>query len=326
MTRNRLAAAVTTFAALTTLQIATPAAAQEFPDRTVRIVVPFPAGGTADTLPRLVAEKLRDRYAKGVIVENKPGAGGNIGAEFVYRADPDGHTLLASPPGPIAINHNLYSKLPFDPEKWQVLTVLGSVPNVLAVRTQFPAQNLAEFLAFARANPGKVTYASQGNGSTSHLTANLFQSAAKLKMLHVPYKGTAPALADLTAGHVDIFFDNLASSLPLHRAGKIRILAVADERRAPGIAEVPTFTEAGLADVQAVTWFALVAPPDTPDAVRRELSKSVGEVLANAEIRRRFAELGVDPIGKPIAESAQFIRAETEKWRRVIRDSGVRLD
>ena len=204
------------------------------------MVVPFPAGGTADLLPRILSEKLRAHFPAGVIVENKAGAGGNIGAEMVARSDPDGHTLLVSPPGPIAINRSLYTKLTYDANQWVPVTVLAAVPNVLAVSNQLPVKNVAEFIAYLKANPGKVTYASQGNGSTSHLTASLFQSLTGTQMVHIPYKGTAPALTDLAGGQVDAFFDNLGSSGPLYKAGKIRILAVADSKRAPIIQEVPT--------------------------------------------------------------------------------------
>ena len=211
--------------------------AADFPSKPIRLIVPFPAGGTADVLPRMLSEKMRQRFPAGVIVENKPGAGGNIGADIVAKSEPDGHTLLVSPPGPIAINQSLYPKLPYDASKWVPVTVLAAVPNVLAVSNQLPVKNLQEFIAYLKANPGKVSYASQGNGSTSHLTANLFQTLTGTQMTHIPYKGTAPALTDLAGGQVDAFFDNLGSSGPLHKAGKIRIFAVADSKRAPTIKE-----------------------------------------------------------------------------------------
>ena len=183
--------------------------AADFPSRSIRLIVPFPAGGTADVLPRILSDKLRKRFPDGVVVENKVGAGGNIGAEFVAKSDPDGHTLLVSPPGPIAINQSLYPKLSYDATKWIPVTVLAAVPNVLAVSNKLPVNSVQELIAYVKANPGKVSYASQGNGSTSHLTANLFQSLTGTQMLHIPYKGTAPALADLAGGQVDVFFDNL---------------------------------------------------------------------------------------------------------------------
>ena len=183
----------------------------DFPNKPIRVIVPFPVGGTADILPRLLADKMRTRFPQGLVVENRTGAGGNIGADFVAKADPDGYTLLASPPGPLAINASLYPKLPYDSTRFVPVTVMAAVPNVLAISNKLPVKNVPEFLAYLRANPGKVTYASQGNGSTSHLTANLFQSLTGTQMIHVPYKGTAPALTDLTGGQVDVFFDNLGA-------------------------------------------------------------------------------------------------------------------
>ena len=206
-------------------------ACAEQPSSSVRLVVPFPAGGTADVLPRILTEKVRAAYPAGIVVENKAGAGGNIGAEFVARSAADGTTFLVSPPGPIAINHHLYKSLPFDPTKWEPITVLATVPNVLAVSTRLPVKTVEEFVAYLKANPGKVSYASQGNGSTSHLTAAMFMQLTGTEMVHVPYKGTSPALVDLVGGNVDVFFDNISSSAQFHTGGKLKILAVADEKR-----------------------------------------------------------------------------------------------
>ena len=232
----------TVVGAALTLAFAARAPAQ--PAQALRLVVPFPAGGTADALPRIVVEKLRPSYPGSVIVDNRTGAGGNIGADAVFRAEPDGATLLASPPGPIAINQSLYPKLSYDPAKWVPVTVLATVPNVLVVSPNVPAKSVSELVAWLKARAGQGTYASQGNGSTSHLTAYLFQSLTGTEMVHVPYRGTAPALVDIMGGQVNIFFDNLSSSLGYHRAGKLRILAVADEQRSPALPDVPTFAEA----------------------------------------------------------------------------------
>lgn len=296
------------------------------PARSLRLVVPFSAGGTADVLPRLVAEKLRPLYGGGVVVDNKPGAGGNIGAELVYRAEPDGQTLLVSPPGPIAVNHNLYRKLPFDPTRWVPVTVLATAPNILAVRNGLPVQNLAEFIAYLKANPGKVSVATQGGGSTSHLTASLFMQLTGTDMNVVPYKGTAPALVDLIGGSVDVFFDNISSSATYHQSGKLRILAVADEQRSRILPEVPTFAEQKLPAMQAVTFFSVVAPPGTPAAVAQAVQKQFAEALAAPDIRQRFAEQGAEPRGWSTEQTAQFIRGETEKWNKVIRTANVSLD
>ena len=292
----------------------------------LKIIVPYPAGGTADILPRVVAEKLRAQFPAGVLIDNRTGAGGNIGAEAVFRAEPDGNTLLASPPGPIAINHHLYRKMAFDPSKWEPVTVLATVPNVLVVNPRLPVKTVQEFIAYAKANPGKVTYGSQGNGTTSHLTASLFMQLTGTEMVHVPYKGTAPALVDLVGGQIDVFFDNISSSLPFHQAGKLRILGVADEQRSAALPEVPTFAEQGLPSMNAVTWFAVVAPPGTPAAKVAALQKSFAGALTQPEVRQKFAEQGAEPRGWDPARTGQFIRAESAKWDRVIRSANVRLD
>ena len=223
-----------------------PAAQEGYPNRPVRMIVPFPAGGTADVLARIVAEKLAEQWRQPVIIDNRAGAGGNIGAEAVASSPPDGYMLLASPPGPIAINDNLYKKLAFQPSKFEPVIVLGTVPNVLLVKPAFPAKTAAELIDYVKANPGKVSFASQGNGSTSHLSAMLFQKLTGTEMVHVPYRGTAPALQDIMGNHIDLFFDNLGSSLNLHNAGNLRILALGSPQRVPSLPDIPTLAEAGV--------------------------------------------------------------------------------
>ena len=296
------------------------------PTKVVRLVVPFPAGGTADALPRIVAEKLRAAYPAGIIIENTTGAGGNIGADFVARADPDGTTFLVAPPGPIAINHHLYKSLPFDPTKWVPVTVLATVPNVLDVSNKLPVKDVAEFIAYLKANPGKVSYASQGNGSTSHLTAHLFMALTQTSMAHIPYKGTAPALVDLMGSQVDVFFDNIGSSAVQHEAGKLRVLAVADEQRSPALPKVPTFAEAGLPGMVAVTWFAGVAPPGTPTATVAMLHKLFADALADPEVQRRFSEQGAVPRGWAPERTGQFFKTEREKWSQVVKSANVKVE
>ena len=220
------------------------ARAQEWPAKPVRIIVPFPAGGSADLLPRAVAEKLAAKWGQPVIVDNRPGAAGNIGADAVFRADPDGYTLMSSPPPPLVINKLLYPKLTYDPDQFVPVSVIGAIPNVLLVHPQVGANTVAELIAIAKANPGKLNYASQGNGTTSHLTAELFKTmAGGLQITHIPYKGTAPALTDLLAGQVDMMCDNLGVSLPHVRSGKLKALAVASKRRFPGLPNVPALAE-----------------------------------------------------------------------------------
>ncbi len=296
------------------------------PARPLKLIVPFPAGGTADILPRILAEKVRAAYPAGVIVDNRAGAGGNIGADFVARADPDGTTFLVSPPGPIAINNHLYKSIPYDPAKWVPITVIATVPNVLNVRKDFPAKNVAEFIAYLKANPGKVTYASQGNGSTSHLTASLFMEQTGTRMIHVPYKGTAPALVDLVGGSVDVFFDNIASSVPFHKDGKTHILAVADQKRSPLLPQVPTFIEAKLPDMVAVTFFTMVAPPGTPKDVAAYAHKAFAAALQSPDVKEKFAEQGATPGGWSPEQTASFVRTESARWGRVISTAKVTVE
>src|SRR5581483_7532807 len=239
--------------------------ASNYPSQNIKIIVPFPAGGTADTLPRIVGERLRQKWGQAVIIENRSGAGGNIGADAVAGSAPDGYTLLASPPGPIAINETLYKKLSFRPADLLPITVLGSAPNVLDVRPDFPAKTVKELIDYARTNPDTVTFPSQVNGTTSHITAILFEKLTGTRMVHVPYRGTSPALQDIMGNTVDIFFDNIGSSMSLHLGGKLRILGVCGPDRAPSLPDVPTVRQSGVPDFTSVTWFALMAPKGTPD-------------------------------------------------------------
>ena len=300
--------------------------ATNYPSQTIKIIVPFPAGGTADTLPRIVAEKLRQKWNQSVIIENRSGAGGNIGAEVVASSPPDGYTLLASPPGPIAINEMLYKKLSFRPSELKPITVLGTAPNVLDVRPDFPAKTVQALVDYAKANPGKVSFASQGNGSTSHLTAILFEKLTGTKMVHIPYRGTSPALQDIIGNTVDLFFDNLGSSMSLHLGGKLRILGVCDAERASSLPDVPTVREAGVPDFASVTWFALVAPKGTPDAILAKLNSAVTEILREPDIQAQFLKLGVQPAPMDIPATARFLDEERARWGDIIRSAGVTLE
>ncbi|MBW8904889.1 MAG: tripartite tricarboxylate transporter substrate binding protein [Betaproteobacteria bacterium] len=301
-------------------------AAQEWPAKAVRIIVPFPAGGSADLLPRAVAEKLTERWGQPVIVDNRPGAAGNIGAEAVFRADADGYTLMSSPPPPLVINKLLYPKLAYDPDEFVPISVIGAIPNVLLVHPKVPAASVAELIAYARANPGKLNYASQGNGTTSHLTAELFKAmAGGLQITHIPYKGSAPALTDLLGGQVDMMCDNLGVSLPHVRAGKLKALAVASRKRFPGLPEVPALAET-LPGFEAVAWFGIVAPPKTSPAIADKVALGVQEALKLADVRKRLADLSAEPLGYSPAETARFMRQEVERWSAVIRTAGVKLE
>ncbi len=313
-------------AGLSAVLFAAPALAQTgFPNKVVRVVVPFPAGGSADVLARIVGEKLSGKWGQPVVVENRVGAGGNIGAEAVYRADPDGYTILSSPPGPLSINHNLYKQLAFDPARFVPITVLAIVPNVISVKTELPVNSVKELIAYAKANPGKVVYASQGNGSTSHLSAQMFSTMADVQLVHVPYKGEGPALVDIVAGRVDMFIGNIAAGLRFHQAGKVKFLAVAGNRRSPAAPEVPTAAEAGLPGFIASAWFAFVAPPGTPNAIAQQINAATVEVLRMPDVQKRFLEQGAEPVGNTTAEMAAFVKEEMARWQNVIKTANVTL-
>src|SRR5947207_1057199 len=306
--------------------LATAVHAQEWPSKPVRIVEPFPAGGSADLMPRIVAEKLAEKWGQPVIVDNRPGAAGNIGADAVFRADADGYTLLSSPPPPLVINKLLYPKLTYDPAQFVPVSVIGAIPNVLLVHPQVGADSVAELIGIARANPGKLNYASQGSGTTSHLTAELFKTmAGGLQITHIPYKGTAPALTDLLAGQVDMMCDNLGVSLPHVRSGKLKALAVASKRRFPGLPNVPALAET-LPGFESVAWFGIVAPPKTSAAIAERVATGVQEALKLPDVQKRLADLSAEPMGLGPGETAVFIRQEVERWGAVIRTAGVKPD
>lgn len=303
-----------------------PVAQNAYPVRMVRIVVPFPAGGTADALPRIVGEKLGQKWNQPVVIENRAGAGGNIGSDVVANARADGYVLLASPPGPIAINEHLYKSLSFRSSSFRLITLLGAVPNVLVVRPSLPARTVPELIELAKANPGKITFASQGNGSTSHLSAVLFQKLTGVQLVHVPYRGTAPALQDLMGDHVDLFFDNLASSLSLHAAGTVRILAVGSADRVSTLPDMPTIAEKGPDGFESVTWFVLAAPSGLSDEIALRLHGDVSEVLRQSEVREQLMRLGVQPGGGTPAATEEFVASERARWRGVIESARIKLE
>jgi tripartite-type tricarboxylate transporter receptor subunit TctC len=310
--------------------IAFAAHAQEWPARTVRIIVPFPPGGSADLMPRIVAEKLAEPWGQPVIVENRPGAAGNIGAEAVFRAEPDGYTLLSAPPPPLVINRLLYQNLSYDSTQFVPITVIGAIPNVLLVHPKVGVDTVADFIALVKKNPGKLNYASQGGGTTSHLTAELFKAMAggsegTLSITHVPYKGTAPALADLLGGQVEMMCDNLGVSLPHVRSGKLKALAVASSRRVRFLPEVPALAET-LPGFEAVAWFGIVAPPKTPAAIADKVASAVIEALKSPDVQKRLSDLSAEPMGLTPSETAAYMKRETERWGAVIRSAGVKLE
>jgi tripartite-type tricarboxylate transporter receptor subunit TctC len=298
-------------------------AAASFPNKPIKIIVCVPAGGGVDTVTRIVAEGLHQRLGQPVIVENRAGAAGNIGAEFVFGSDPDGYTLLAAQPAPLTVNPLLYKKMNFDPAQFEPVAIMTSIANVLLVRPDFPAKTAKEFIDYVKDNPGKINYASQGIGTTSHLTAALFERMTGTKLVHVPYKGTAPALNDIIAGHVDFIFMELASAIRLHEAGKARILAVATDKRISNLPDIPTLDEAGVKGFESGTWNALAAPPKTPVPIVLKLNKAVNAVLQRPQAQDHFAKINLRAAGGSPAEAAAFIKKETEVWGGVIKDANV---
>jgi len=294
-----------------------------YPNKPIKIIVAVPAGGGVDTVTRIVAEGMRQKLGQPVVVENRAGAGGNIGAESVFTSPPDGYTLLASQPSPITVNPLLYKNLAFDPTKFEPVAIMTKIANVLLVRENFPAKDAKEFIAYCKANPGKVNYASQGIGTTSHLTAALFEKVTGTKLVHVPYKGTAPALNDIVAGHVDIIFMELASAMRLHQGGKARILAVATNKRIANLPDVPTLEEAGVKNFESGTWNAISAPPGTPKPIVDKLNKTIDDVLQGPEAKAHFATLDLTPAGGSPADAAAFIKAETKTWGEVIKEAQI---
>jgi tripartite-type tricarboxylate transporter receptor subunit TctC len=305
---------------------ATPLRAEDYPARTVKIVVPFPAGGTADVMPRIIADWLSRKWGQPVIIEDRAGAGGNIGAEVVAKSDPDGYTLLASPPPPLVINQNLYPQLGFDPLKFVPVVVIGRLPNALVVNPdKIAANSVKDFIAYAQANDGKLTAATQGNGTTSQLTSAMFQMMAHVKLQNVPYRGSAPALNDLVAGSVDCMFDNLGVSMQLVKAGRLKLIAVASAKRMVSLPEVPAIAET-LPGFSAVTWYAIVAPPGTPSAIADKVNAGVNAALHDPGIQKRLADLSAETVGGTPAATVAYFRQEIERWKNVITSAHVTLD
>jgi tripartite-type tricarboxylate transporter receptor subunit TctC len=302
------------------------ARAQAYPTRPVRIIVPFPPGGSNDILARIVGDKLQAKWGQPVVIENKTGAGGNIGADFVYQAAPDGYILMVSPPGPLAVNQNLYKHLSYKPEEFVPMTVIGSVPNVVIVRKDLPPNSLSELIAYVRQRRGHVIFGSQGNGATPHLTAMMFQAMTGTQMIHVPYRGESLVLNDIIGGHIDLFFGNVAAVKALYTDGKVKVLATADTMRSPDLPEVPTTAEAGLPGLVSTGWFALAGPPKLGPAMQASIAGAVIEIMNMPEVRDKLRALSVAPGGQSPAETAAFIRQETQRWGAVIKQFDIVVD
>ena len=299
--------------------------AQIYPSKPIRFIVPFPPGASTDVLGRMIGERLSVQWGQPVLVENRAGASGNMGAEAVFRAEPDGHTLLVTPQVVLVINHMLFSKLAYDPQGFAPVTVMASIPTVLIVNPKLQANDLQGLIAFAKANPGRLNYASQGVGTIGHLTAELFASMTGIKMVHVPYKGASPALTDLLGGQVNLFFIPLASALPPIRAGQARALAVTAEKRSAFLPDIPALSET-LPGFLSIAWFAVVAPPKTPPEITNKLSAAIAEVLKQPAVAKRLVDMNAEPIGNSPAEMSGFLKEEIERWGAVVRSAGVKAD
>ncbi len=309
------------------LALSMSARAEEFPTRVVTIVSPYQAGGTSDIIARILAQKLSERWGKSVIVENRPGANGGVGVGFVGHAAPDGHTLLAVASSALTINPSVYAKLPYDIARdLAPITRTGMVANVLVVNPSVPAQNVGELIALAKAQPGKLSYASQGVGSNGHVTGELFKQRAGVEILHVPYKGSAPAVQDLLGGQVQMMFDNLPTVLPLVKAGQLRALAVTTAERSPQLPDTPTIAQSGLPGFDSSAWFALLAPKNTPTAVRAEIERAAVAALTAPDTRERLRASGIEVVADGATALQQRIDDETLMWRAVIGKAGIKAE
>src|SRR5262245_58679408 len=301
-------------------------AASRYPNRAVKVIVSAPAGGGLDIAARVVGDRLARMWGQPFVVENRPGAGGNLGAEAVAQADPDGYTLLAAQPAPLTTNVVLYKRLNFDPAAFEPLAIMTSIPNTLVLRSDFPANSVAELIAYAKANPGKINFGSQGVGTTPHLTAELFARLSGTQLVHVPYRGTAQAINDIVAGHVDMLFFQLDSVREQYRANKVKMLAMTTPTRIASVPEVPTMAEGGLKDFRSDTWNALAAPPKTPAAIIAKLNQAINAVLTEPETAQHLRGMNMTPVGGTPEAARAFIKQEAERWGEVIRAAKISVD
>lgn len=300
--------------------------AQDYPAKPVRIIVPNPAGGGADLLARIIADKLWEKWGQPFIVENRAGAAGNIGMEAAFKAAPDGYTLVFTPQPPLVINKSLYAKLGYEPDAFAPISVVVAVPMVLVVHPSVAAQNVQQLIAYATANPDRLNYASGGSGSTPHLAGEFFKSRTGTRIVQVPYKGNAPATAGLLGAQVDMMLLDLGGALPHVRTGKLRALAMLTEKRNPALPDVPTMSEV-LPGFVLSPWWGMVAPPKTPAAITEKVSAAVAEVLRQPDVAKRLAEMGnLEPVGGTPAEMAQFLKVDRERWDSLIRAIGAKAE
>ena len=302
-------------------------AADAYPAKPVRFVVAFPPGGGTDIIARAIAQKLAERIAQQVVVDNRPGAGGNIGTDIVAKSAPDGYTMLMGSAGPLAINASLFGKMPFDPIKdLAPVTLAASTPNVLVVHPSLRVATVKELIALAKARPGEINFASSGHGTPAHLAGELFNSMAGVKMVHVPYKGAAPALADLLGGQVQLMFSTMPPALPHVKDGKLRALAVTSAKRSPAAPDIPTLDEIALPGFEANTWHGVVVPAGTPATIVARLNREIVAILHLPDVVERFSSQGAEALGSTPEEFAAYIRSETLKWAKAVRDSGAKAE
>ncbi len=301
--------------------------AQQYPSSPIRLVVPFAAGGTSDTVGRILAEKLNNRFKVAVVVDNRPGAGGNIGSDIVSHAAPDGYTMLLGTVATHGINASLYKKLSFDPVKdFAPVSLVASTPSVLMINPSVPVDSVPELIAYAKAHPGQLNFGSSGNGSSHHLAGELFNSLAGTQITHIPYRGTAAAQVDLISGQIQVLFDTLPSAMPHVKAGKLKALAVTSAKRDPSLPNLPTIAETGLAGYEVGSWYGVLLPAGTPPAIVDKVSTAIAEIVRMPEVSAKLLAQGATPVGGTPQEFAAHIRRELDKWAVVIKNSGARID
>jgi tripartite-type tricarboxylate transporter receptor subunit TctC len=324
---RRLASGVAQIACACAIAVALPSVAQTYPAKAIRMIVPFPPGGTTDILGRIAGQKITEALGQQVIIDNRAGAGGNIGTELVAKSPPDGYTLLTDPGSTLTINPSLFSKLSFDPLKdFAPITILAAVPNMLEVHPSLPVKNVRELIALAKTKPGQLNYASTGAGQSTHLSMELFKTMAGIDLNHIPYKGSAPALTDLLGGQVSLMFDNMPSSLPHVKAGKLRALAVSTLKRSPTMPQLPTVAESGLPGFEVSVWFAVLAPAGTPREVVNKLNAVLVKALQAPDVKERLASQGAEAVGNTPEQFSAQMKRDLVKWAKVVKDSGAKLE
>ena len=303
------------------------ASAQAWPTKPIRMIIPFPPGGTTDILGRVAAQKLGEALGQQVVPDNRPGASGNIGTELVAKAAPDGYMLLTAPGSTLTIHPSLYAKLGFDPMRdFAPITIIAAVPNILVVHPSLPVRSVKELIALAKARPGQLNYASTGSGQSTHLSMELFKTMAGVKITHVPYKGSAPAVTDLLGGHVSLMFDNMPSALPHVKAGKLRALAVSSLKRSPVAPEIPTVAESALPGFEVSVWFSVLAPAATPKTIVDRMNQILVKALQSPDVRERLASQGAEPVGNTPEQFTQVMKRDLAKWAKVVKDADIKLD